>query len=54
VFGMKSKKDGVGKDWYKATFEIEAHETDPWTIRAIRSDGSYGTRFQFGEARQVS
>jgi hypothetical protein len=54
VWEEVSKGDGVGKDWYKASFEIEAHESDPWTIRAVRPDGSYGTRFQFGEARQVS
>ena len=45
--------DVVGKDWFKATFEIEAHGTKPWTIRALRPDGSYGTKFEFGEARKV-
>lgn len=49
-----SKEDGVGKEWYKATLEIEAHDTEPWTIRAVRPDGSYGTKFKFGEARKVS
>ena len=43
--------DGVGKDWYKATLEIEAHDSKPWTIRAVLPDGSYGTKFEFGEAR---
>lgn len=48
-----SKNCDVGKDWYKATFEIEAHDSKPWTIRAIRPDGSYGTTFEFGKAREV-
>jgi hypothetical protein len=48
-----SNEDGVGKDWFKATLEIEAHATQPWTIRAIRPDGTYGTKFEFGEARNV-
>lgn len=50
---ITTETNGVGKDWYKATLEIHAHETKPWTIRAVRSDGSYGTEFQFGEARRV-
>lgn len=51
---LVSNEDGVGKDWYKATLEIEAHESEPWSIRAVRPDGSYGTKFEFGDARQVS
>lgn len=37
----------VGKDWYKATIAIEAHLTEPWTARAVRPDGSLGTKFTF-------
>lgn len=48
-----SNKADVGKDWYKATLEIEAHGSDPWTIRAVRPDGSYGMKFEFGEARKI-
>jgi hypothetical protein len=50
---VSNKGIGVGKDWYKATFEIEAHRSKPWTIRAVRADGSYGTRFEFCVARNV-
>eukprot|EP00804_Cyclotella_cryptica_P030666 CCRYP_018628-RA/>CCRYP_018628-RA protein AED:0.21 eAED:0.21 QI:0/-1/0/1/-1/0/1/0/256 len=48
-----SNENGVGKDWYKATFEIEAYTNTPWTIRAVKADGSYGTRFEFEDARNV-
>eukprot|EP00536_Pseudo-nitzschia_multiseries_P018982 jgi/Psemu1/230933/e_gw1.3528.2.1 len=37
----------VGKDWYKATIAIHAHETESWTARAVRPDGSLGTVFTF-------
>ncbi len=47
------KGDGIGKDWYKATFHIEAHATNPWKIYAIRPDGSRGTEYTFGEPRSV-
>ncbi|KAL7517124.1 hypothetical protein ACHAWX_002075 [Stephanocyclus meneghinianus] len=48
-----SKEHVVGKDWYRATLEIEAHASKPWTVRAVRADGSYGTRFEFGGDRNV-
>ena len=51
---MKEKKNddreassSVGEDWYKATIAIQAHPTEPWTARAVRPDGSLGTRFVF-------
>jgi len=47
------KGDGVSKDWYKATFHIEAHAKDPWKIYAVRPDGSRGTKYTFGEPRTV-
>ena len=38
---------GVGEDWYKATIQINAHPTDPWTAQAVKPDGSLGTVFPF-------
>jgi len=38
----------VGQDWYKATIQINAHTTEPWTAQAVRPDGSLGTEFTFG------
>eukprot|EP00977_Amphora_coffeiformis_P030003 scaffold44114_cov176-Amphora_coffeaeformis.AAC.1 len=37
----------VAADWYKATIQINAHATEPWTAQAVRSDGSLGTIFTF-------
>jgi len=47
------KGDTVGMDWYKATFNITAHPTEPWTIRAVRPDGIVGTVHTFGPPRTV-
>eukprot|EP00581_Thalassiosira_minuscula_P022439 CAMPEP_0184423776 /NCGR_PEP_ID=MMETSP0738-20130409/97839_1 /TAXON_ID=385413 /ORGANISM="Thalassiosira miniscula, Strain CCMP1093" /LENGTH=150 /DNA_ID=CAMNT_0026785967 /DNA_START=36 /DNA_END=488 /DNA_ORIENTATION=- len=44
---------GFGKDWYKAEMRITAHEGKPWTIQAVRPDGSLGTEYTFGEPRVV-
>jgi hypothetical protein len=41
------KNDGVGQDWYKATIQINAHPTEPWTAQAVLLDGSLGTKFAF-------
>jgi len=41
------KNDGVGQDWYKATIQINAHPTDPWTARAVKPDGTMGKEFAF-------
>jgi len=38
---------GVGQDWYKATIQINAYATKPWTAHAIRADGTPGTEFTF-------
>lgn len=40
-------KGGVGQDWYKATIQINAHETKPWTAQAVKPDGSMGQEFIF-------
>ena len=32
----------VGKDWYKATIAINAHQSEPWTAQAVKPDGSLG------------
>eukprot|EP00534_Pseudo-nitzschia_fraudulenta_P011611 CAMPEP_0201211620 /NCGR_PEP_ID=MMETSP0851-20130426/182652_1 /ASSEMBLY_ACC=CAM_ASM_000631 /TAXON_ID=183588 /ORGANISM="Pseudo-nitzschia fraudulenta, Strain WWA7" /LENGTH=440 /DNA_ID=CAMNT_0047500579 /DNA_START=177 /DNA_END=1499 /DNA_ORIENTATION=- len=37
----------VGEDWYKATIAIDAHDTEPWTAQAVKSDGSLGTKYTF-------
>jgi len=37
----------VGKDWYKATIAINAHQSEPWTAQAVRPDGSLGTIYTF-------
>ena len=37
----------VGKDWYKATIAINAHESEPWTAQAVKSDGSLGIKYTF-------
>ena len=44
---------GIGNDWYKAEMRINAYEEKPWTIQAVRSDGSLGTEYTFGDARTV-
>ena len=46
-------KGGVGDDWYKAEFRVNAHEDWPWTIQAVRKDGSLGARYEFGDPRIV-
>jgi len=37
----------VGKDWYKATIAISAHQSEPWTAQAVKPDGSLGTKYTF-------
>ncbi|KAL7548994.1 hypothetical protein ACHAWF_012262 [Thalassiosira exigua] len=48
-----AKGSGVGNDWYKAEMRITAHGDKPWTIRAVRPDGTLGTEYTFGEPRVV-
>jgi hypothetical protein len=38
---------GVGQDWYKATIQINANASEPWTACAVKSDGSLGTKYLF-------
>jgi len=45
--------NSVGKDWYKATMQINAYSDKAWTIQAVRLDGSLGTEYVFGEPRTV-
>ena len=40
-------KGDVGEDWYKATINIQAHPTKPWTAQAVLLDGTVGTKFTF-------
>eukprot|EP00550_Attheya_septentrionalis_P007254 CAMPEP_0198289356 /NCGR_PEP_ID=MMETSP1449-20131203/7562_1 /TAXON_ID=420275 /ORGANISM="Attheya septentrionalis, Strain CCMP2084" /LENGTH=414 /DNA_ID=CAMNT_0043987665 /DNA_START=469 /DNA_END=1713 /DNA_ORIENTATION=+ len=42
-----SNPGATGSTWYKATFEISGHETEPWTVAAIRPDGTKGTSYAF-------
>jgi len=44
-----AKDAKVGQDWYKATIQINAHATEPWTAQAVKPDGSLGTEFRFKE-----
>jgi len=37
----------VGKDWYKATIQINAHPDEPWTAQAVRPDGTLGAEYEF-------
>ncbi|GKY90708.1 hypothetical protein MPSEU_000044200 [Mayamaea pseudoterrestris] len=37
----------VASDWYKATIQINAHATEPWTAQAVKSDGSLGRLYRF-------
>lgn len=45
--------EGVGNDWYKAAMRINAHVEKPWTIQAVRPDGTLGTEYTFGDPREV-
>ena len=47
------KGEEVGGDWYKATMKINARADKPWTIQAVRPDGSLGTEYTFGDPRTV-
>ena len=50
VIMQKDREEGgVGYDWYKASMRINAHEEKPWTIQAVRPDGSLGTEYTFGD-----
>lgn len=44
---------GIGSDWYKAEMRINAFESKPWTIQAVKPDGSLGTEYTFGDPRIV-
>lgn len=37
----------VGQDWYKATIQINAHSSEPWTAQAVKTDGNLGAEFLF-------
>mmetsp|Transcript_16733 Transcript_16733/g.46254 ORF Transcript_16733/g.46254 Transcript_16733/m.46254 type:complete len:128 (-) Transcript_16733:107-490(-) len=39
--------DNVGKDWYKATIQINAYGDQPWTAQAVCPDGTLGTVHPF-------
>jgi hypothetical protein len=37
----------VGRDWYKASIQINARASEAWTAQAIKADGTLGTEFTF-------
>ena len=43
----------VGKDWYKASFNINASADEDWTAFATKPDGTDGTVFTFEAPRKV-
>lgn len=47
VWESKILSGDVGKDWYKATIAINAHQSEPWTAQAVKPDGSYGKKYTF-------
>jgi hypothetical protein len=44
---VANKESGVGHDWLKATIQINARDTEPWTAQAVKPDGSLGQVFAF-------
>ena len=42
-----SNNKGEFDDWFKATIQINAHATKPWTAQAVKPDGTLGTEFTF-------
>ena len=53
VMADNNDTNTVGKDWYKATMQINAHSDKPWTIQAVQPDCTLGTEYSFGEPRTV-
>ena len=41
---LEGEEGGVGASWLKASVAIEAHETEPWTARAVLPDGTRSDR----------
>jgi hypothetical protein len=37
----------VGQSWYKATIQINAHASEPWTAQAMLPDGRLGALYPF-------
>ena len=53
VMADNNDTNTVGKDWYKATMQINAHSDKPWTIQAVQPDCTLGAEYSFGEPRTV-
>ena len=54
LFGILSFGDSdVGKDWYKASININASADEDWTAFATKPDGTDGTVFTFEAPRKV-
>lgn len=49
VMADNNDPNAVGRDWYKATMQINAHFDKPWTVQAVRPDGSLGAEYTFDE-----
>ena len=41
---LAGEEGGVGASWLKASVAIDAHETEPWTARAVLPDGTRSDR----------
>ena len=48
---VMSGEGGVGADWFKASIRINAHVDKPWTIQALRPNGTLGTEHTFEEMK---
>jgi len=53
VIMNENEEGGVVKDWYKASMRINAYDIKPWTIQAVKADGSFGKEYIFGKPRTV-
>jgi len=53
VIMNENEDGGVVKDWYKASMRINAYDSKPWTIQAVKADGTLGKEHMFGKPRTV-
>ena len=42
----------AGQSWFKARLAITAHESEPWTARAVPADGRTTEAFAYGPPRK--
>ena len=53
VIMNENEEGGVVEDWYKASMRINAYDSIPWTIQAVKADGTFGKEHVFGKPRTV-